>query len=264
MSTTSTTPEANAQYPMIKMYTNHGCGWCHRVHITLKELGLPFEEVLVDLDNPRPEWFLQLNPRGLVPVFQYTPKPSSPTITLTESAAIVSFLTDLYPSHLLPSITPLGTSPPSSGATSAAHLKYRMTFFTDTYFTKINPLMFKLVGADQGAPQSKIVDDIITLLETEIDPLLVDAAPFFGGSQKITVVEAMTTPFTVRLYDFSNDEIFPASLAERMTGPTLPNFSRWVKLCMEHPSLTEPWDKEYYVPRIIERLPLAKKKYAAH
>lgn len=61
MSTTSTT----SQTPTIKMYTNHGCGWCHRVHITLKELGLPFEEVLIDLDNPRPEWFLKLNPVSL-------------------------------------------------------------------------------------------------------------------------------------------------------------------------------------------------------
>ncbi|KAK4940249.1 hypothetical protein LTR10_019569 [Elasticomyces elasticus] len=262
MSDTSTTTEAKAQFPMIKMYTNHGCGWCHRVHITLKELSLPYEEVLIDLDNPRPEWFLKLNPRGLVPIFEYTLSASSPTITLTESAAIVSFLTDLYPSHLLPSITTSEAAPPSSDAISAAHLKYRMTFFTDTYFTKINPLMFKLVGSDQGDPQAKIVDEIISLLEKEIEPLLVDAAPFFGGSQKITVVEAMTTPFTLRLHDFSNDKIFPASLAERMTGPTLPNFSRWVKLCMTHPSVTYVWDKEYFVPRIIERLPLAKKKYA--
>lgn len=72
----------------------------------------------------------------------------------------------------------------------------------------------------------------------------------------------MTTPFTLRLYDFANDKIFPASLAERMTGPTLPNFAPWVKLCMAHPSVTYVWDKDYFVPRIIERLPLAKKKYA--
>lgn len=64
-----------------------------------------------------------------------------------------------------------------------------MTIFVDTYFTKINPLMFKLVGADQGEPQAKIVDELIGLLEKEIDPLLVDTAPFFGGSQTITYVE---------------------------------------------------------------------------
>lgn len=62
MSTTPATSQDDGQYPKIKMYTNHGCGWCHRVQIVLKELDLPYEQVLVDLDNPRPEWFLKLNP----------------------------------------------------------------------------------------------------------------------------------------------------------------------------------------------------------
>lgn len=48
--------------PKITFYTNHGCGWCHRVHIALDELSLKYDEVLVDLDVPRPEWFLELNP----------------------------------------------------------------------------------------------------------------------------------------------------------------------------------------------------------
>lgn len=62
MSLTTATNQNNGQFPKIKMYTNHGCGWCHRVQIVLKELGLPYEEVLVDLDNARPEWFLKMNP----------------------------------------------------------------------------------------------------------------------------------------------------------------------------------------------------------
>lgn len=48
--------------PKIKLYTNHGCGWSQRVQITLRELKLPYEEVLLDLDQPRPDWFLELNP----------------------------------------------------------------------------------------------------------------------------------------------------------------------------------------------------------
>lgn len=75
--------------------------------------------------------------------------------------------------------------------------------------------------------------------------------------------KAMTTPFILRLYDFSNGVIFPTSLAERMVdSTTLPKFSRWAKLCMAHPSATYVWDKEYFVPRIEERLGAAKKKYA--
>ena len=83
-----------------------------------------------------------------------------------------------------------------------AHLRYRMSFFVDTYFTKVNPLMFKLVGADHGEPQEKIVDEILRLLEKEIEPLLHDVGeggkgPYFAGAEKLTVVEVSATPVPV-------------------------------------------------------------------
>lgn len=111
-------------------------------------------------------------------------------MTLTESAFIVNFLTDLYPSHLTPTIA----NPSDPDAIKAAHTRYRQTFFTDTYFTKVNPLMFKLVGADAGAAQAKVVDDIINLLEKEIEPLFTETeedgkGPYFGGSETLTIVE---------------------------------------------------------------------------
>ena len=119
-------------------------------------------------------------------------------MTLTESGQIVSFLTDLYPSHLLPTITHFGTED-ASDSIKAAHLRYRMSIFVDTYFTKVNPLMFKLVGAEHGEPQDKIMDEILRLLETEIEPLLSDVAtdgqgPYFAGSMTLTVVEVCPCP----------------------------------------------------------------------
>jgi glutathione S-transferase len=40
----------------------------HRAHIALKELQLPYEEVIIDLDKPREEWYLKVNPvRRLLP-----------------------------------------------------------------------------------------------------------------------------------------------------------------------------------------------------
>lgn len=48
--------------PKIILYTNHRCPYAQRVHIVLKELGLPYEEVFVDLDKPREQWYLEINP----------------------------------------------------------------------------------------------------------------------------------------------------------------------------------------------------------
>lgn len=149
--------------------------------------------------------------RGLVPVIQYTPPSASDdeTITLTESGPIVAFFTDLYPSHLLPSIPSSPPDPSAAATTEAALKRFRMSFFVDTYFGKVNPLMFKLVGAEEGAAQDKIVDEILGLLKKEIEPLLPDPdakggkGPYFGGSDTITTVEvshpqtrAPTTPRT--------------------------------------------------------------------
>lgn len=52
--------------PKIMLYTNHGCPYAHRAHIALNELGLPFEETLIDLDKPRDPWYLKVNPVGLM------------------------------------------------------------------------------------------------------------------------------------------------------------------------------------------------------
>jgi len=43
------------------LYTNHGCPWAHRAHIILKELGLAYEETIIDLERPREEWYLKIN-----------------------------------------------------------------------------------------------------------------------------------------------------------------------------------------------------------
>lgn len=58
----SGTANGNGIPPKITFYTNHGCPYAHRAHITIKELGLPYEEVIIDLDTLRPQWYLDINP----------------------------------------------------------------------------------------------------------------------------------------------------------------------------------------------------------
>lgn len=48
--------------PKIILYTYHGCPWAHRAHIALKEAGLDYEEVIIDIKKPREPWYLEINP----------------------------------------------------------------------------------------------------------------------------------------------------------------------------------------------------------
>lgn len=52
--------------PKIILYTNHGCPWAHRAHIALKESGLEYEEVIIDLSVPREQWYLDINPVSIL------------------------------------------------------------------------------------------------------------------------------------------------------------------------------------------------------
>lgn len=53
--------------PKIILYTFRGCPWAHRAHIALKETGLEYEEVSIDLSVPREPWYLEINPVWLFP-----------------------------------------------------------------------------------------------------------------------------------------------------------------------------------------------------
>lgn len=52
----------NGDAAKITLYTNHRCPFAHRAHIVLKELGLKYEEVIIDLDKPREPRYLEINP----------------------------------------------------------------------------------------------------------------------------------------------------------------------------------------------------------
>ena len=56
----------NGTSPKVTLYTNHGCPFAHRAHIAIKELGLEYEEVVIDLTKPRDPWYLEINPVSIL------------------------------------------------------------------------------------------------------------------------------------------------------------------------------------------------------
>ncbi|KPI41970.1 uncharacterized protein AB675_5448 [Cyphellophora attinorum] len=220
-----------------------------RVTIVLKELGLSYEEVLIDLNGPRPDWYLRINPRGLVPSLHV--KGDGVDEFLVESGPIVDFLIELYPSRLTPQDgTPL----------EKAVARWRQRFFVDTFFSKVVPLLFKIGGIGDRDAQLKIVDEVVGHTTKELEPSLKDVAPHFGGSKTLTVVEAMCMPFLILAEDMCDDVIWPVALLEQLSG--LPNFGKWMEAGCRHSSVLYKVEREPRKAFVREKLSEVRKKYA--
>lgn len=83
---------------MLVLYDAPRCPYCARVRIVLAEKAVPFETVVVDLDD-RPGWIVEKNPpAGRVPVLEES------GWLLPESAVIAEYLEERFPEPpLLPS-----------------------------------------------------------------------------------------------------------------------------------------------------------------
>ncbi|ROT38195.1 thioredoxin-like protein [Sodiomyces alkalinus F11] len=223
--------------PEIILYTNHRCPWAHRAHIALAELNIPFKEEIVDLDKPRTEAYLKINPRGLVPSLSYDGE------IIAESAIVAQFLADAHPSsHLLP---------PSNTAEGAVR-RARVNFFTDAFFSKVHPAYFKSVTAKTDEEVEEAGRATVDAVVKEIEPLLADAAPYFGGSEKPTLAEVLTGSWLIRLFTFAKYGYLPKTLTTELSERA-PNFTKWADAVVKTPSVNAIYDEENFVRVLEER-----------
>ena len=210
---------------------------------------MPFEEVIIDLDTPRPQWYLDINPRGLVPSIKYTVPNILNGEIITESAIVAQFLCDSFPSHLLPA---------SKESPTSALKRARINFFVDTWNTKLGSYQFAVMRADAAEKEAK-AKEWSDLVAKEIEPLLADAAPFFGGSEELTFAEVITAPFVLRWLSFARDgDLIPSSFAQALDD--LPNFTKWRKAVEGKQSVTKIYDESAIVAATKARV---KKMQAA-
>jgi len=224
--------------PKITLYTSNICPWAHRSQIALRELGLSFETVIVDISVPRTPEYLAINPRGLVPALVYNGE------VLTESAIVSQFLVDSHPSHL----------EKSSSEPGGALQRAKINFFVDTFFSKVNGLVFATYKGKRGEEKEAAGKAIADAIVKEIEPLLADAAPFFGGSDKLTLAEVQTAPFVLRLLAFAKyEDLIPKSILTILESKA-PNFWKWANVTVKEESVTYIFDEKRIAEAIIKRL----------
>ena len=78
----------------LTLISHHLCPYVQRAAIALGEKGVPFERVVIDLDN-KPEWFLEISPLGKVPLLLI--EDDGEQTALFESAAICEYLDETQP-----------------------------------------------------------------------------------------------------------------------------------------------------------------------
>jgi glutathione S-transferase len=123
--------------------------------------------------------------------------------TLLESGLISQFLADAHPSHLLPA---------NDSSPTAPLFRYRVNFFVDTYFTKVNTYLYAIIRAANDEEKKTKADEWVKAIEKEIEPLLHDANPFFGGSKEMTLAEVFFPPYRVSrapICMFASTELTP-------------------------------------------------------
>ena len=150
-----------------------------------------------------------------------------------ESGIVSQFLCDSYPSHLLPETREDPTAPLR---------RARINFFVDTWTSKLSSPMMNTMKAPDAEKEEKC-REWAAIIEKEIEPLLADAGPFFGGSKQLTFAEVMVAPFLLRWIAHSADgELIPKSF-EKTLG-SLPNFGKWAQAVKQHPSVLGIWDEQ--------------------
>ncbi|OJJ81717.1 glutathione S-transferase family protein [Aspergillus glaucus CBS 516.65] len=220
--------------PKIILYTYHGCPFAHRAHIALKETGVDYEEVIIDIKKPREPWYLEINPRGLVPAISYNGE------ILIESAIVAQFIADAHPSHLLP---------PSGPAENALY-RARVSLFADAFSSKVMPNVMAGVRAASQEERETAGDALVEAVAKEIEPLLNNEGkgPFFGGSEKLTFAEVLTGSFLLRILAFTkpehnlNSTRVPALLKENA-----PKFLRWAEATVAQESVNYIWNEQAVV-----------------
>ncbi|MCJ1310653.1 hypothetical protein MMC25_004319 [Agyrium rufum] len=253
--TTQTSSHVNgASKPKYTLYTNHFCPWAQRAHIVADELKIPFEEVHIDLGKPREEWYLKVNPRGLVPALAIEDPSSSekPTIVL-ESGIISTYLADLYGA----TGSEAKSFYPPSTTVAGALARATMTFFVDTWFTKVQPTVMELLLLSSQEEREQRSSEIVAKIKQHIEPEPIGATsagegPFWGGSQTITLVEALTGSFLLRLQGLIKADYLSSSIIGSFQKET-PKFSKWLEATCADPSVKGIWNEKAVVESTIGR-----------
>lgn len=196
----------------LKLVSHKLCPYVQRAVIALKEKGVPFERVDIDLNN-KPDWFLKISPLGKTPVLLVGDK------AIFESAVILEYLEETQPNALHP----------RDALTRAEHrawIEFNSAVLGDIWGLE--------TAKDEATFKAKVKQSEERFARVEARLV---TAPWFDGD-RFSLVDAVFAP-AFRYFDVF-DEIGDFGI---LAGK--PKIARWRKILRDRASVREAVSADY-------------------
>ena len=208
------------------------CPYVQRAAIALREKGVPFERVVIDLSN-KPDWFLAISPLGKVPLLRVQ-RPDGGESVLFESNVICEYIEDTQPGARLHPEDPL------TRAEHRAWMEFGSAILADLwgYETTQDAEVFEQKRLALAAKFERV-------------EAALGAGPFFAGKD-FGLVDAVFAPV------FRYFELFD-QLSDSHIFDALPKVNAWRRALAARPSV-----REAVVPEYAQHLRAFLERHQAH
>lgn len=206
-----------AMIASLKLISHKLCPYVQRAVIALKEKGVPFERVDIDLAN-KPDWFLKLSPLGKVPVLVVTTGKGE--VALFESNVICEYIEETQAGAKLHPADPLNR------AEHRAWMEFGSAILADLWGLETT--------TDSATFESK--RQALAAKFARVEAAL-SAGPFFAGGQ-FSLVDAVFAP-VFRYFDLFDE------LTEHGIFSDVPKVRAWRGELAKRPSVVTAVDADY-------------------
>ncbi|CAC5386720.1 GST [Mytilus coruscus] len=197
----------------LKLYCAWFCPFAQRAWIALLEKGIDFEYIEYNPYKEKTREFLQLNPRGLVPVIEANGK------SVYESDVCIEFV-DEYggkQNRLLPTDT---------------LDRAKMRIVSGYISREITPLYYRMLLKQDKNIQESVKSELLSNLKTLME-FKSDSYPFFGGD-KLAMPDIMLAPFAMRFPVLQHHRGFQIPDTEEYKA-----VHKWINACQNQPSVMQ-------------------------
>ncbi|RUS14735.1 glutathione S-transferase [Endogone sp. FLAS-F59071] len=212
----------------IKLYTALVCPYAQRANIALKEAGVEYESIEIDLQN-KPSWYTDVNPESKVPAITVRGK------NIAESLVIIELVADLYPEAKYMSFRLLPKDPVK---------RAQVRFFIEYYSSKIGSLQLKVLAS---LNDKEALNGIFAQFRDGLkraNQLLLEQSPtgpYFLGDQ-FSLADVAIAPFIARFQVFRDNYLEDFVIPEEYD-----RLLSWGKALQERESFKETWPGSEFI-----------------